>query len=192
MGAGAKVELTFDPGDLGHINVFDPLREAYIRVPAVDQAYAGGLSIWQNKVIRRYAQCQLNARTDIVALAQAKAEIRALVERDFNRKTTRGRKRHARFMEDHTRGNLSEVVATESTGNAAPNCLTTGAITDGKSERRQSLAGVSAAPNQPAAPPDALTDDTILPVFEAGFDLPQRPVAAAVAPRKASGMKETA
>jgi hypothetical protein len=37
-----------------------------------------------------YAQRQLNARTDIVALAQAKAEIRALVERDFNRKSTPG------------------------------------------------------------------------------------------------------
>ena len=24
MGVGAKVELTFDPGDLGHVNVLDP------------------------------------------------------------------------------------------------------------------------------------------------------------------------
>ncbi len=72
-----------------------------MRVPAVDQEYANGLSLWQHKVIRRYAQRLLHARTDIVALARAKAEIRALVERDFNRKSTRGRKRHARFMEDH-------------------------------------------------------------------------------------------
>jgi hypothetical protein len=49
-----------------------------------------------------HPQRELNARTDIVALAQAKADIRALVERDFNRKSTRGRKRHARFLEDHT------------------------------------------------------------------------------------------
>ena len=79
-----------------------PRREPTSVIPAVNQAYAKGLSFWQNKVIRRYAQRQLDARTDIVALAQAKAEIRALVERDFNRKSTRGRKRHARFMEDHT------------------------------------------------------------------------------------------
>ena len=105
MGVGAKESrLTFDPGDLGHVNVVDREKEIYIRVPAVDQGYAKGLSFWQNKVIRRYAQRQLDARTDIVALAQAKAEIRALVERDFNRKSTRGRKRHARFMEDHSAG----------------------------------------------------------------------------------------
>ena len=113
---GAKVELTFDPGDLGHVNVLDPQKGIYIIVPAVNQAYAKGLSFWQNKVIRRYAQRQLNARTDIVALAQAKAEIRALVERDFNRKSTRGRKRHARFMEDHTAGTTSDVVSAEIVG----------------------------------------------------------------------------
>ena len=62
MGVGAKVELTFDPGDLGHVNVLDHQKEAYIRVPAVDQGYAKGLSFWQNKVIRRYAQRQLDAR----------------------------------------------------------------------------------------------------------------------------------
>lgn len=89
-----KVELTFDPGDLSRINVLDPEKGAYIPVLAIDQAYTKGLSLWQHKVIRRYAQRQLNARTDIVALAQAKAEIRALVERDFNRKSTHGRKRH--------------------------------------------------------------------------------------------------
>src|SRR5438034_8595451 len=35
---GVKVELTFDPGDLGHINVLDPLKETYIRIPVMDQA----------------------------------------------------------------------------------------------------------------------------------------------------------
>ncbi len=63
-----------------------PARKTYIRVPAVDQGYAKGLSLWQHKVTRRYAQRQLSARTDIAALAQAKAEIRELVERDWERK----------------------------------------------------------------------------------------------------------
>ena len=96
-----------------------PRRESTSLFPQLNQAYAKGLSFWQNKVIRRYAQRQLNARTDIVALAQAKAEIRALVERDFNRKSTRGRKRHARFMEDHTAGTTSDVVSAEIVGDGA-------------------------------------------------------------------------
>jgi putative transposase len=105
IGPGAKVELTFDPGDLGRINVLDPKRGAYIRVPAVDQTYAQGLSLWQHRVIRRYSRNQLKGRTDLVALAEAKAEIRALVDRDLNRKAALGRKRHARFTEGaSTRG----------------------------------------------------------------------------------------
>ena len=99
-GANLRVELTFDPGDLGHINVLDPRQGNYIRVPALDQAYASRLSLWQHKVIRRYTQRHLDGRTDVLALAQAKAEIRALVDRDFHRKSTRGRKRHARFLSE--------------------------------------------------------------------------------------------
>jgi putative transposase len=106
--ATAKVELTFDPGDLGHINVVDKENGTYIRVPAVDQAYAAGLSLWQHRVIRRYSRCQLKGRTDLVALAEAKAEIRALVDRDLNRKSVRGRKRHARFSEGHNRNGVPE------------------------------------------------------------------------------------
>ena len=160
VGVGAKVELTFDPGDLGHVNVLDPQKGIYILIPALNQAYAKGLSFWQNKVIRRYAQRQLDARTDIVALAQAKAEIRALVERDFNRKATRGRKRHARFMEDHT-------AATEPMADAAPDpqekmppCL------------EEPPAQATPAPKPPPVRPAAYADDELLPVFEADLDLP--------------------
>jgi len=149
LSAGTKVELTFDPADLGHINVLDPQNGTYIRTPALDQAYAKGLSLWQHKVIRRFAQRGLNTRTDIVALAQAKAEIRALVERDFNRKSTHGRKRHARFLDAHT-------------GESAPSV-----------EVVQILSDPNAASIPPKACSDAFTDDDVLPAFEANFDLPQ-------------------
>jgi putative transposase len=113
----AKVELTFDSGDLGHINVADQQNGTYIRVPAVDPAYATGLSLWQHRVIRRYARRQLKGRTDLVALAEAKAEIRALVDRDLGRKSVRGRKRHARFIEaPSTHGVPEPVVLPENPG----------------------------------------------------------------------------
>lgn len=124
-----RVELTFNPGDL-----------------------------WQNKVIRRYAQRRLNARTDILALAQAKAEIRELVERDFHRKSTHGRKRHARFLEDHT-------------GKTVP------AIT-GEPICNRNLATYASPAPDPWPQPDAFSDAEVLPVFEATLDLPRVPVEA--------------
>jgi putative transposase len=160
IGTGAKVELTFDPGDLGHVNVLDSQKGTYVIVPAVNQSYAKGLSFWQNKVIRRYAQRQLDARTDIVALAQAKAEIRALVERDFNRSATRGRKRHARFMEDHTAATSSEVVGVKVTA-------------DDVGGHPRPPGEVDSTPRTPYARRDVLGDDEILPVFEADLDLPR-------------------
>ena len=138
-----------------------------------------GSHLWQHKVIRRYAQRQLNARTDIVALAQAKAEIRALVERDFNRKSTRGRKRHARFMEDHTAGTTSDVVSAEIVGDSAANRRETQPHpADATGEHPKPPAGVDPAAEQPSARCDAFADDEILPVFEADLDLPHLSAAA--------------
>jgi putative transposase len=185
MGPGAKVELTFDPGDLGHINVFNPAKEIYVWVPAVDQAYATGLSLWQHRVIRRYAQCQLNERTDVVALGQAKAEIRALVERDFNRKSTRGRKRHARFMEDHARTHPSDRSTTQAALTGPP---------DGELPSRSSMhqpLEVRPVPDATAGQLDVYTDDEILPVFEAALDLP-RPLAPTPASVKGTSATEKA
>ncbi|HYM74864.1 MAG TPA: Mu transposase C-terminal domain-containing protein [Candidatus Dormibacteraeota bacterium] len=171
IGSGAKVELTFDPGDLAHINVLDSQKGACILVPAIDQAYTHGLSLWQHRVIRRYAQRQLNARTDIVALAQAKAQIRALVERDFNRKSTRGRKRHARFLEDHTGNAVPAITIQPPFGENPTHCEVTSvcAIRIAEAEASPEVRPVP-------SPSDVFSDDEVLPVFEANLELPRVPV----------------
>jgi putative transposase len=174
LGVGAKVELTFDPGDLGRVNVLDPQKGTYICVPAVNQAYANRLSFWQNKVIRRYAHRQLDARTDIVALAQAKAEIRALVERDFTRKSTRGRKRHARFLEDHTAGPTSGAVGAEIVGaDARDSRETQPHPAEDTGERPKPPTEPGPPPKPPPARRDAFADEEVLPVFEADLALPR-------------------
>jgi putative transposase len=183
MGPGARVEFTFDPGDLGHINVLDPLKEVYIQVPAVDQAYAQGLSLWQHRVIRRYAQRWLNARTDPVALAQAKAEIRTLVEQDLHRKSSHGRKRQARFMDDHTKATFAERVANPP-ALPAPSGARVPGIPGAQRrppEAEQNQLGSPEVP--PSTDPvsrrvEAFTDDEDLPVFEAALDLPRSPTSA--------------
>ena len=154
--------------------MLDPQKGTYISVPAVNQAYAKGLSFWQNKVIRRFAHRQLDARTDIVALAQAKAEIRALVERDFNRKSTRGRKRHARFLEDHTAGTTSGAVSAEIVADVTRDPRETPPHpAEDVGERSKPPAEPGPPPEPPPARRDAFADDEILPVFEADLDLPR-------------------
>jgi putative transposase len=181
IGTAPKVELTFDPGDLGHIHVLDPQKGTYIRVPAVDQAYAKGLSLWQNKVIRRYSRRQLRGRTDFVALAKAKAEIRALVDRDFNRKSTHGRKRHARFMEDHTIAATHQPAPTGPPTNEGLGGLDVERhLTDDKADCQQPSSEATPLTLAPSSRLELFSDDEILPVFEAGLDLPQPPASTAL------------
>ncbi len=178
-GPPVKVELTFDPGDLGQVHVLDPVRGTYICVPALDHAYAQGLSLWQHRVIRHYTQYQLKGRTDIVALAQAKAEIRALIDRDFNRKSTRGRKRHARFMEDHTGGDLSERGANQPLLTSLPGEERASTADMHHLFQEQAEEGQHRPPevrpvqDATAGQLGVFADDEILPVFEATLDLPR-------------------
>ena len=92
IGVGAKVELTFDPAP-GHVNVRD-------RQSKATSAFRGGPGLCRGPPLAEQSHpplCrrQLNAEP-ISWLAQAKAEIPPWG--DFNRKSTRGRKRHARFL----------------------------------------------------------------------------------------------
>jgi putative transposase len=98
IGTSPKATITFDPGDLGYIYVLDPKMLTYLKVPCIDQNYSAGLSLWQHRVVRRNA-LRLLQRTDIVALAQVRADISELIERDLDRKSLRLHKRHARFQE---------------------------------------------------------------------------------------------
>jgi putative transposase len=173
VGTNFKAELTFDPSDLGYINVLDPHEGNYIQVPALNETYANRLTLWQHKVIRRYAQERLNARTDLLALAQAKAEIRALVDRDFHRKSTRGRKRHARFLSEPTTNHFAMA--------ALENPTTTFAT-----QKQDSIFVETPG----AVRPNLFQDDEILPVYEADFDLPHLPLAAAGSGRDAFVMEE--
>jgi putative transposase len=173
MGSTFKAELTFDPSDLGHINVLDQRKGNYIQVPALNQAYATRLSLWQHKVIRRYALERLNARTDTLALAQAKAEIRAFIDRDFHRKSTRGRKRHARFLSEPS----PQLSTTETLENPGIRLVPP-----------KDVSVVGTTPN--AIAPSFFQDDEDLPVYEAGFDLPHPPPVIASAERVAFAAEE--
>ncbi len=98
--AGTPVALKYDPEDLGalHVRVPRPALSlaggAWLRVSAVDQGYAGGLSLWKHRVIRGYVRRTMARAVDVEALAEAKGRIQGLVEEEF-RRTRRGRRRMA-------------------------------------------------------------------------------------------------
>ena len=82
---GQKVKMKYHPGDLSKIYVFDPFDERYITVPALDQEYTQGLSLWKHRVIRNFALREQD-RPDLVALGKAKRRIREIVEAGRERK----------------------------------------------------------------------------------------------------------
>ncbi len=98
--AGTAVALKYDPEDLGAVHVQipaaqrDPEGPAWLRVPALHQEYAGGLSLWKHRVIQGQARVERGRAVHVEALAEAKGRIQGLVEEEF-RRTRRGRRRKA-------------------------------------------------------------------------------------------------
>jgi len=97
--AGTLVALKYDPEDLGALHVQVPAAQrgtgpAWLRVPALHQGYAGGLSLWKHRVIQGQARVERGRAVDIEALAEAKGRIQTVVEEEF-RRTRRGRRRMA-------------------------------------------------------------------------------------------------
>jgi len=67
---------------------------AWLRVPALHQEYARGLSLWKHRVIQGQARVERGRAVNVEALAEAKGRIQTVVEEEF-RRTRRGRRRVA-------------------------------------------------------------------------------------------------
>jgi putative transposase len=85
-----RVKIKYHPGDLSRVHVYDPFNNCYIETPAVDQAYTDGLSLWKHRVIRQRV-LRKKKKVNPAALAQARREIRDLVEQGLERKSIRKR-----------------------------------------------------------------------------------------------------
>ena len=104
---GQAVKIKYHPADLSYLYVFDPFERQYVRVPALDQEYTQGLSLWKHRVIRQ-AVLDEQAQVDPVALGQAKRKIQAIVEEGRQRKRQATRVREARW---ETSGKPSRQLA---------------------------------------------------------------------------------
>jgi len=93
---GQPAKIKYHPADLSCLYVFDSLEQHYIRVPALDQAYTQGLSLWKHHIIRQ-AVLEVQDRVDPVALGKAKREIQQIVDSARQRKRQSTRTRTARW-----------------------------------------------------------------------------------------------
>jgi putative transposase len=94
-----KVRLKYDPADLSVIYVADPVSaNGWLKVPAVDQVYTKGLSIWKHQLIRQYVLRE-KREVNIYELAAAKQLIQQIAAAEFTQtRQQRGRKTAARVL----------------------------------------------------------------------------------------------
>lgn len=93
------VDIRVDRGDLGSIVVLTPDKSDYFKVPALDAEYAVGLTLWQHKVIKRFAREQLK-KFNNSGWREAKLKLAELIDEQFHRQKVRTRQRMARFKGD--------------------------------------------------------------------------------------------
>ncbi|PPC97966.1 MAG: integrase [Methylotenera sp.] len=84
-GEDLKVEIRVDESDVGHVYVILKDHLGYIEVPALNQEYASGLTLWLHEVCRSYAKKHFN-KADVYSYALAKTEIREIVESELKLK----------------------------------------------------------------------------------------------------------
>jgi putative transposase len=99
LNRNARVMLKYDPSDLSIIHVADREHGVFLPIPAVNQDYAQGLSLWQHEMIKAFARRRVSEHVDIVALSRAKQRIQEIVEREWlAAKRTSTRQKLARVL----------------------------------------------------------------------------------------------
>ena len=128
---GEKAKIKYHPADLSRLYIYDPFDNQYISVPALDQEYTQGLSLWKHRIIRRVARSEYDA-VDLVALGRAKRKIQEIVEAGRSRKRLSSRKRIARWdsngkstsqIESEQETDKSLALIDESVSNTQPSVI---------------------------------------------------------------------
>jgi putative transposase len=98
-GANLAVEIRVNESDIGSIFVLSPKSSKAYAVPALDQDYAAGISLWQHKVIKNYQRQHSETDLGVHGWLKAKSEIARLIDESLKLKRTRTHKRIARYRE---------------------------------------------------------------------------------------------
>jgi putative transposase len=124
---GEKVKIKYQPGDISQVYIYNPFNQTYICAPAVNQAYAQGLSRWKHQLIRTFLKTERD-RVDEASLAWAKRKMRGIVAEAKERKRGHTRKREARW---ETSGRSAPNIPAKTTPSPSPPQPTAPTITEG-------------------------------------------------------------
>lgn len=103
-----KVEIRVDESDIGHLYVMLGAGQGYIEVPALNQDYAKGMTLWLHNICREYAKKHFK-KADVYSYARAKTEIREIVENELKLKRKKSHTKVARYK-DTTQQPVDDVT----------------------------------------------------------------------------------
>lgn len=81
-GNGLKVDYIVPPEDIGHVHLIHPTKKTYVRIPCTRLDYANGLSLFQHKLLKKYARMRCAERYAISDLIDVHHELRQAVSKD--------------------------------------------------------------------------------------------------------------
>lgn len=94
----ARVKVKFNPANLGEIHVFNERSKGYVTLPADQQAYANGLSLWQHNQLLKWAERANMAFGSEAERLAARLALRRSIERAAPDFKNRARKAAARLL----------------------------------------------------------------------------------------------
>jgi putative transposase len=97
--AGQKELVKYDPDDISQIYCYNRRDDEFIIVPALDQEYTHGLSLWQHNAIKKYNNKILKNELNSEGLRRAKETMQTIILEDMNAlKTIAQRQKFMRLL----------------------------------------------------------------------------------------------
>lgn len=116
-----RLQVRYNPWDLGEAWVLNPVTETYIQIQAVDTALRG-ITEYQWKILRRAVRERFDEPEHVLSLAASRNKIRDVVEQTVKKPSRKRRVRAARFLNQHVsserNSDLSEAEWEDLEGNA--------------------------------------------------------------------------
>ena len=110
------VEMRIDESDIGHVYVILKNNQGYLDVPALNQEYARGTTLWLHDICRKHAK-EHSKKVDVHSYAKAKTEIREIVENELKLKRRKTNAKVARYRDTNP---SSKVPIAQFSAEAAP------------------------------------------------------------------------